>query len=111
MVARLLASAIGLAGEGETIAVTLDPAGESGVRLLVSRPARLDGRDERALLDPGYGPDGDWPDAPLLGLGFSLRLVRNLAVAAGGALDILPEAFVLSLPATAEAARAGGDER
>ena len=48
--------------------------------------ARSTGVDEAALLDPGYSPEGDWPGAPALGLGFALRLVRNLAEAVGGAL-------------------------
>lgn len=107
MFARLLASAIGVAGTGETIAATLGraPGGDGQISLLVVRPLALAGRDERTLLDPGYSPEGDWPDAPLLGLGFALRLVRSLAVNAGGGLDILAEAFLLQLPAAVDTAR------
>lgn len=50
------------------------------------------------MLDPGYGNDGDWPDAPLLGLGFSMRLVRSLAQAQNGALRIESERLLLELP-------------
>ena len=111
MFARLLAAAIGLAGAGETIAVTLDREGGSpGVRLRVARPKRLAERDERTLLDPGYSPDGDWPDAPLLGLGFALRLVRNLAADSGGALDILADAFLLHLPAAGGSVQSGNGQ-
>ena len=54
------------------------------------------------MLDPGYHPrTGDWPAAPALGLGFALRLVRNLAEAAGGALMIEADRFRLLLPAAA----------
>lgn len=98
MFARLLAATIGLAERGETIFATLKVDGHH-VRLSVSRPRLLDARDEHALLDPGYTPDGDWPDAPVLGLGFALRLIRNLAVAARGGLDIAPDSFELRLPA------------
>ena len=98
MFARLLAATIGLAERGETIFATLKVDGHN-VRLSVSRPRLLDARDEHALLDPGYTPDGDWPDAPVLGLGFALRLIRNLAVAARGGLDIAPDSFELRLPA------------
>jgi hypothetical protein len=59
------------------------------------------------LLDPGYNPDGDWPDAPVLGLGFALRLVRNLAGAAGGRLDIDEKRFLLRLPLRNVAPQAG----
>ncbi|SNS54042.1 His Kinase A (phospho-acceptor) domain-containing protein [Sphingomonas laterariae] len=98
MFARLLAATIGLAERGETIFATLKvEAGQ--VRLAVSRPRLLESRDEHALLDPGYSPDGDWPDAPVLGLGFALRLIRNLAVAARGGLDIRGDSFELRLPA------------
>jgi hypothetical protein len=100
MFSRLLAATIGMAGPGEAIVATLDrDAGSGGMRLDLSRPAVLAGCEERALLDPGYSPDGEWPDGPALGLGFALRLVRNLAVAAGGSLDITGDRFTLRLPA------------
>jgi signal transduction histidine kinase len=57
--------------------------------------------DEAELLDPGYSPDGDWPGAPALGLGFALRLIRNLAEAVGGALVVDDERFALYLPVPA----------
>lgn len=101
MFSRLLAATIGLAEKGETIFATLRAEGRE-VRLSVSRPRLLDARDERSLLDPGYSPDGDWPDAPALGLGFALRLIRNLAVSAGGNLLILSDSFELRLPALSE---------
>ena len=107
MFARLLAGTIGLAGEGETIAATmaLAPRGERAMlRLAIDRPAAIAGVDEAALLDPGYSPDGDWPGAPALGLGFALRLVRNLAEAVGGALVVDDERFALYLPAAAPSA-------
>jgi hypothetical protein len=107
MMARMVAAAVGLAGPTEVIAVTLAPEGGADVVLSVQRPERLRDRDEPTLLDPGYSPEGDWPDAPLLGLGFSLRLVRNLAAAAGGALLIQDARFVLRLPAASEDVSAG----
>ena len=104
MFGRLLAGTIGLAGEGETIALTLaraDEAGRPALRLAIGRPQAIAGLGERDLLDPGYSPDGDWPGAPALGLGFALRLVRNLADAVGGTLEIAPDGFILSVPAEA----------
>ncbi len=101
MFARMLAATIGLARDGETIAATMAMGQIGGHKMLclsIDRPGAIAGLDERALLDPGYSPDGDWPGAPALGLGFALRLVRNLAEAVGGALLIGDERFFLYLP-------------
>ena len=100
MIARLLAAATAVATPGEKMTVHVE-ARARDVVFSVSRPDILAGRDEAALLDPGYGPDGDWPDAPLLGLGFTLRLVARLASQAGGSLAIMPDRFALSLPVAA----------
>ena len=100
MIARLLAASSAVATPGESVTAGVE-ARASDVVFTVSRPAVLAGRDETALLDPGYGPDGDWPDAPLLGLGFTLRLVARLATQAGGSLSILPDRFALALPSVA----------
>ena len=101
MFARILAATIGLAGDGETISATMALGQLGGHRMLclsIDRPQAIDGLDESALLDPGYSPEGDWPGAPALGLGFALRLVRNLAEAVGGALIIGDTRFSLYLP-------------
>ncbi len=105
MIARLVAGCAALADEQETIRVSLAPAGAEQLDLAVARPRRLVGQSETALLDPGYGPEGDSPDAPLLGLGFSLHLVRRLATAAGGTMTIEPERFLLRLPVAADPSR------
>ena len=101
MFARMLAGTIGLAAEGETIGATMG-LGDVGLGkmlcLAIDRPAAIAGLNEAALLDPGYSPEGDWPGAPALGLGFALRLVRNLAEAVGGALVVGEERFALYLP-------------
>lgn len=112
MFARMLAATIGLAGEGETIAATMAMgplAGQRMLRLAIDRPRAIEGLDESALLDPGYSPEGDWPGAPALGLGFALRLVRNLAEAVGGALEIGTGRFCLYLPPLEPAERSTGN--
>jgi hypothetical protein len=113
MFARLLAGTIGLAGEGEAIGLTmtLAPRGDAEMLCLtIDRPAAIAGVGEAELLDPGYSPDGDWPGAPALGLGFALRLVRNLAEAVGGALAVDGRRFALYLPLRAPGADARPDE-
>jgi hypothetical protein len=107
MIGRLVASATALAAQGETIRAELRPSPEGALALSVDRPACLADLSDATLLDPGFGPDGDAPDAPLLGLGFSLHLVRRLAGTVGGTLVIEPERFVLRLPAAASSGQAG----
>jgi signal transduction histidine kinase len=111
MFARMLAATIGLAREGETITATMALGHDGGRKMLclsIDRPQAIAGLDEAALLDPGYSPDGDWPGAPALGLGFALRLVRNLAEAVGGGLRIGSERFFLYLPPLEPAERSSG---
>jgi signal transduction histidine kinase len=105
MIGRLIACCAALADEHETIRVSLASPGNNQLELTIGHPHRLAGRAEEALLDPGYGPDGDAPDAPLLGLGFSLHLVRRLAAAAGGTMTIEADRFLLRLPAAADPSR------
>ncbi len=108
MVQHLLRSLVSLAAPGETVVgaclYTADMRGGEGhVIISMERPRALKGLEEDSLLDPGYGPAGESPEAPLLGLGFSLRLVRSIAESAGGRLTIDPDRFLLRLPAaTAE---------
>lgn len=106
MVARLLSASVGLAQAGEVIGGQIGPEvleGKPMICLRLDRPAAVAGRSEAELLDPGYSPDGDWPDAPALGLGFALRLVRNMADAVGGALLIAEDSFALFFPAVERA--------
>jgi hypothetical protein len=108
MLSRMLAATIAMSSEGERICIDLqrDPRRSGRLLMTIVRPRALAGRDEKMLLDPGYNPDGNWPDAPVLGLGFALRLIRNLALACGGTLEIDSTRFYLCLPlrdATAQA--------
>jgi signal transduction histidine kinase len=110
MLSRLLAATIGLAQEGETINAAMRLVQQSAgpmLRLELDRPQAILGLDEIFLLHPGYSPEGDWPGAPALGLGFALRLVRKLAEAAGGSLDISDDRFALSLPAAGAGSESG----
>ena len=111
MFSRTLAATIGLAQADETIGLRMDVAQRGDrtmLRLTVDRPHAIDGVAESALLDPGYSPEGDWPGAPALGLGFALRLVRNLAEAVGGSLVIGEDQISLFLPTLAAPQEAAG---
>ncbi len=109
MFSRLLAATIGLARPGETVEAALRGRG-STLELAVARPEAIKGLEETQLLHPGYTPEGDWPGAPALGLGFALRLVRKLAEAAGGSLAIHDEHFALIVPAVRSSENGQGEE-
>jgi signal transduction histidine kinase len=109
MFARLLAATIGLARPDETVSASMTLEAHAGKRMLclaIGRPQVIAGLSESDLLDPGYSPEGDWPGAPVLGLGFSLRLVRNLAEAVGGALVVSRSRLKLFVPAVEAGGRA-----
>ncbi|QPI73951.1 HAMP domain-containing histidine kinase [Sphingobium sp. Cam5-1] len=111
MVQHLMRTVVSVAAPGEALsgACWFQPDGGHGcVMLAVDRPASLDGLEDERLLDPGYTADGDWADGPLLGLGFSLRLIRSLAAGCGGALQIEADRFLLSMPAITSAEDAAG---
>lgn len=99
--ARLLSAAIISCENGEIL------KGELRTRIGVqptnqftlSRPSRIKDVAESILLDPSQGIDGEIGESSLLGLGFSLRLVRNLAQSAGGSLTINADNIALTLPA------------
>jgi signal transduction histidine kinase len=111
---RLL-SAVIIGGEpGEVLdgRFRTEPGRSATNRFVLSLPAKLLTLNEDQLFGSGPGnyPEGD--DAPLLGLGFSLRLVRSLARNVGGDLRFYNEALILSLPASPSGrSHFGGEER
>jgi hypothetical protein len=97
MIGRLMSTVLGLAATGETIDARMIERDQQ-VAFCIARPRSIIGLNEEAMLDPSYGPEGEWPDGPALGLGFALRLIGNMARSAGGRLEIGSDQFVLALP-------------
>lgn len=95
-VKRLLAAVIAVAESGETLLLGVQRAG-ADIRLFLTRPSALDELTPERLLDTA-SVAGEGGGAPLLGLGFGLRLVRQLAEAMGGRFSIEPQRFTLTLP-------------
>ena len=87
--------AAGRAGETLTIAVA---AGSDRAEISVTRPRALAGLSDAALLDAAPGPDDADRDVPLLGLGFTLRLIDSVARGHGGGFAIHDDRFVITLP-------------
>ena len=111
MVQHLMRTVVSIATAGEALTGACwfqSDGGKGYVMLAVDRPVALAGMDDERLLDPGYTAEGDWADGPLLGLGFSLRLIRSLASECGGSLQIEPGRFLLSMPAMTLAEDAAG---
>ncbi len=80
-------------------------------RFVLTLPSKLVGQGEDILLasEPvgGYSPGG----SPLLGLGFSLRLVRNLARNVGGSLQFQNEKLLVTIPAAQDDRHLSRDQR
>lgn len=107
IVPRLAGALIGSCQPGETLMVRFAQSGQS-IDILFSRPEALAALDEAALFDVDRSDPGQRDGGPLLGLGFCLRLVRNLLASHGGRLGVEDDALRLTLPdagISAEAAR------
>lgn len=98
LIARLLAALVAAGGRDETIHVRGARIGED-VAIDFDRPAALAVRDDDGLLAIDGDDDAGGEGAPLLGTGFALRLVRNLAAELGGGLVIDEWRLTLRLPA------------
>lgn len=98
LVSRLLATLLSAAQPGERLMMAL-VTGVGTLALAVVPPAAFATRDEASLLALDDEDATVDEGAPLLGVGFALRLVRNLASELGGRFVIAPGYFTLLLPA------------
>ncbi|WP_375270831.1 sensor histidine kinase [Sphingomonas sp.] len=96
VISRLIATLLSASAPGEALQVAVGSVGET-VHVSVDRPAAFVGRDDAALLHLDEQND-DADGAPLLGVGFALRLVRNLAAELGGQLSFEPARLTVALP-------------
>lgn len=100
LVGRFLGAVVEVAARNELIEGALTDVPEAHqLKLEVARPQSIYGAPESTLLDPGYSPEGEAPDAAMLSFGFSLRLVANFARELGGNLVIGQDSLALLLPA------------
>ena len=104
LVARLLATMVSAAQADEAIAVDVSCGEDHRVTIAITRPRALAGVSDAALLNLDAEQEAGLPGAPLLGTGFALRLVRNLAAELGGSLAIGADRLTLALPAASPAA-------
>ncbi len=102
-VSRLLTVTLASARKGEAIHFVVQRGAEDCLRIVVTRPQALAGMSAETLFDPA-GIAVDHEDAPLLGIGFGLKLVDSLVGTMGGAFDIGAHQFELRIPNAAEKA-------
>ncbi len=89
-----------------------EPGRTATNRFVLTLPRKLAAMNEDELFGSGPGSTSEADEAPLLGLGFSLRLVRSLARNVGGDLRFYNEALILSLPASRDGhSQFRGEER
>ena len=103
LIARLLSAALSAAAPGERLTIAL-VGGVGTLALALTPPEAFAERDEASLFALDDEDASRDEGAPLLGIGFALRLVRNLAAELGGRFVIAPGLFTLLLPAVEEGA-------
>lgn len=94
MLSRLLATLLSAARDGERVGIAVEEVGGL-VTIAFDRPEALAAYEGDTL----FNLDDEDEDAALLGTGFALRLVRNIARELGGGLSITAETITVELPA------------
>ncbi|MEG3179956.1 sensor histidine kinase [Sphingomonas sp. LT1P40] len=95
LLSRMLATLISAAGEGERVAIRLAAESDDSIAIAFDRPTALAAYSGDAV----YGIDDEGEDNALLGTGFALRLIRNLARELSGSFVIEADSFTIRLPA------------
>jgi hypothetical protein len=96
MIIHLVRALTACAGDETLLAECRDH--HDTVELTIARPGSMIGLTDAQLFDSGFEHMATSPDAPVLGVGFGLRLVRRLAHANKGAFTAFPDHFSLLLP-------------
>jgi signal transduction histidine kinase len=111
MAERLFSRLLSATIMGGTLGETLDGRFSTEIgakthnRFILSLPQALHGLSEEEMLGVGPASTSNIAGSPLLGLGFSLRLVRNLARNAGGDLQFQKESLLVTIPAVQDDSR------
>lgn len=101
---RLIGTLVSAAQSGEAVLVSASIGAAAEAVIAVTAPRILADMPEERLLNLDSEGEAQAPGAPLLGTGFALRLVRNLALQLGGRLTITPDRMTVALPSARAAA-------
>jgi len=103
LTARLIGMMLGVADAEETLTVAAQ-GNHDQILISVDRPKRLRGQSEAELMAFNDEAAVETANAPLLGLGFGLRLIESLARATNVKMVIEASQFVLILAASHDSA-------
>lgn len=95
LLSRLLTSVLAVVSAGEAILVVVQ-ATANAIQVVVTRPRALVGQPDETLLDPAGLVVGE--GAPIMGVGFGLKLVASLTGTIGGRFETQPWGFVVTVP-------------
>uniref|UniRef100_UPI001574F43C sensor histidine kinase n=1 Tax=Sphingomonas bacterium TaxID=1895847 RepID=UPI001574F43C len=99
LLGRLLAALVSACVSGERLTIAAMRGDGDAVLVIVDRPAALAALASGGPLLVDAEREAAMPGAPLLGVGFALRLACNLAAGLGGALAFEPRCLTVRLPA------------
>lgn len=95
---RLAATLISLVGTGEDLVLAITVVQPHRAAICFNKPAAIIDTDHHDLLDPDFGTNQSHDNAPLLGIGFTLRLIRNLVKEHDGQLLLSDQQICVMLP-------------
>ncbi len=96
---RLIGTMVSASREGEAIRVSAERLAGRRVRVSITRPQTLAHMSEAALLNLDAERETALAGGPLLGTGFALRLIANLAIELSGRMTIEADRLTVTLPA------------
>lgn len=101
LVGRLVAALVSACAPGERLTLAAMRGDGGRVLVIADRPVALAALAPEGPFQADAEQEAATPGAPLLGVGFALRLARNLAAGLGGSLAFDPRRLTLALPAAA----------
>lgn len=100
LIITFLSAVISHAAKGETLAIKIAPKGARKIfaAIAISKPVALNLIDNEQLLNPDFDMTDSRHRHSLVGIGFTLRVIKQLAMKNGGYLQFHDNDVVLHLP-------------
>ena len=97
VIERFINLIIGLAEFDETVVINIC-SNKDQIEMRLDKPRCLDKLANVEHVDFVAGGNMNWPGAPVLGLDFTIRLIKQMAKTVGGHFKNGPDRFILILP-------------